>query len=258
MINDKQRKRTTKGGNSLGKSKERTNRIKRRLATYATVAVAANAGMTDSAQADVVYDDIDDITIVEETVGPGVVVGFDLDSNGTVDLNIGHQQTQPGIGAAVAFVPQSQLATNAIVASGSGLDANGVGDAFYIRNLASSTRINASLSPWATPTLNPANSRGDLGYLAFGTDVASCPDCQFPSDTTGFIGVQFDADGTTNYGWLRLSVEGSLNAITVHSFAYDNMGNGVHVPEPGGLGLLALGGIGVATMRRRRKRHPET
>ena len=249
MINDNQ---TTKGA-TLGRSKERTNRLKRRFATYATVAAAANAGLTESAHADIVYDDIDDVIIVEDTVGPGIVVGFDLDSNGTVDLNLAHQQTQPGIGAAVAFVPQSLLDTNAIVATGAGVDKDGVGDPFYVRNLASSTRINGSLSPWATPNFNPNNSRGDLGYLAFGADIASCPDCEFPSNTTGYIGVQFDADGQTNYGWLRLSVEGSLNTITVHSLAYDNMGNGVHVPEPGGLGLLALGGVGVAAMRRRKK-----
>jgi hypothetical protein len=158
------------------------------------------------------------------------------------------------VGAAVAFVPQSLLATNAIVASGSGVDSAGVGDPFYIRNLASSTRINASLTPWGKPNFDPMNSRGDLGYLAFGNASASCPDCEFPAGMTGYVGVQFDADGTTNYGWVRLGIsDGPLNKITVFSVAYDNMGNGIHVPEPGGLGLLALGGIGVAAMRRRRR-----
>ncbi len=240
-------------GDSTNTKRDGTNRIKRRLATYATVAAAANLGLTDSANGDVIYDDIDDVVILEDSVGTGVVVGFDLDSNGTVDLNFGHQQPTPGIGAAVAFVPESRLDTNAIIATGSGLDANGVGDAFYIRNLASSTRVNGSLSPWAKPQFDATNSRGDLGYLAFGANVSSCPDCEFPSGTEGYIGVQFDAEGTTTYGWVRVSVDGPLNAITVHSLAYDNMGGGVHVPEPGGLGLLAIGGLGVSAMRRRKK-----
>lgn len=231
---------------------ERQKRIKRRLATYATAAVAANVGFSDSVQADVVFNNLNDVMILEEAVGEGVVVGFDLDGNGTVDLNLAHQRASETVGTAVAFIPGDLVDTNAIIATGSGTDAQGVGDPFYVRNLVSSTRINASLTPWATPTYNPMNSRGDLGYLAFGTEPASCPDCEFPSGTSGFIGVQFDADGTTNYGWLRLSVEGSLNKITVHSSAYDNMGMGIHVPEPSGLGLLALGGVGLAAMRRRR------
>jgi len=82
---------------------------------------------------------------------------------------------------------------------------------------------------------------------------------------TGFIGFRFDNAGTTNYGWADISVNNDRNApaFTVNEWAYENMGNSIMVgatssgaaavPEPSSFAMLAMGAVGVAAWRRRRK-----
>jgi hypothetical protein len=77
-----------------------------------------------------------------------------------------------------------------------------------------------------------------------------------PPGTQAFVGFRFNAADGTHYGWIRLSVgPGSIDFV---SAAYQAMPNTAiaagAIPEPGTLGLLALGAVGVAGAAIKRRR----
>jgi hypothetical protein len=94
----------------------------------------------------------------------------------------------------------------------------------------------------------------DLAYAVAGEFAVAGP---------AYIGFQFDAGGGAGVqlGWALVTMNGeaNLNTFTWDSFAYTTAGEALRVgqisaiPEPGSLGVLALGAVGVAAIRRRRK-----
>jgi hypothetical protein len=86
-----------------------------------------------------------------------------------------------------------------------------------------------------------------------------------PNNTTGIIGFKFNPASTdgftpapngtpTNYGWFRMEVNTTTGGKIV-DWAYEStpgVGITAPVPEPSALGCLALGAIGLTTMRRRK------
>ena len=75
----------------------------------------------------------------------------------------------------------------------------------------------------------------------------------------GFIGFKFDAGNGTQYGWARVRMDSgpSANTYTLIDYAFADPGENIatgQVPEPGSLGLLALGGAGLLAWRKRRKK----
>jgi hypothetical protein len=82
---------------------------------------------------------------------------------------------------------------------------------------------------------------------------------------THYLGVKFDVSGTPEYGWVQLSAAAPFipledsSTFTIDAYAYNNSGGsitipGSAVPEPSSLALSALGAIGLAVLRARRKR----
>lgn len=83
---------------------------------------------------------------------------------------------------------------------------------------------------------------------------------EFLAPGLGLIGFRFDIGSGFQYGWARVIMEGApVNIFTVDEYAYatnssDQVFAGVSaVPEPGSLGMLALGAVGLAAVRKRRK-----
>ena len=79
---------------------------------------------------------------------------------------------------------------------------------------------------------------------------------QWLDQGTGFIGFRFNAGSGLQYGWIRVTMDGSPdNTFTVVDYAWADPGDMVaagQVPEPGSLGLLALGGVGLVAWRKHR------
>jgi hypothetical protein len=75
-------------------------------------------------------------------------------------------------------------------------------------------------------------------------------------DTRGFVGVQFDIPGgSPHFAYLDIGVDQPGNKLTLYGGAYESeSGVGIEagaIPEPSGLGLLAMGAAGLATWRRK-------
>lgn len=86
-----------------------------------------------------------------------------------------------------------------------------------------------------------------------------------PGGTTGYLGLEFQIGGQTHYGWAALTVsfEGEKGVGPYYElltgYAYDTVagqsidaGQTSSTPEPGSLGLLALGSLGLGFWRRRK------
>ncbi len=81
---------------------------------------------------------------------------------------------------------------------------------------------------------------------------------QFLNPGIGFLGIKFNIGAGTQYGWVRVNMVGAPdNAYTIVDYAYADAGDTIKagqtaVPEPGLLGMLALGAVGVSFWRRKR------
>lgn len=118
------------------------------------------------------------------------------------------------------------------------------------------------------------NSNGNI-------DITKNETNDFPSGNTKYLGLEFKSGGDSYYGWLRLSIAknpasdpttpGQAAGFTVSllDFAYNNVagalieagqGEGSTVPEPGTLGMLALGAVGLLAWKacQRRKNDRES
>jgi hypothetical protein len=105
-------------------------------------------------------------------------------------------------------------------------------------------------------TLNfgvPTSSRGDM---AWGPGYTNS---QFINSGTSYVAFTFNTAAGTQYGWAEIVMDNNapIHSGVLTSYSYTTAGEALAVgqraiPEPGALGLLALGGIGLATWRRKR------
>jgi hypothetical protein len=97
---------------------------------------------------------------------------------------------------------------------------------------------------------------GSRDFFGFGTMAVDASSGQFVNAVDGFVGFSFDDNGDTRYGWLRVITSGGPeNSFKIMEYAYAGSNEGIEagqVPEPGSLGLLATGGIGLLLWRKRR------
>ena len=104
------------------------------------------------------------------------------------------------------------------------------------------------------------NGTGSLAYNS------GFPNTQFGNAGEGFLAFRFNVGNGTQYGWARLQMDGKLaalpNAYEVVDVAFGAPGDLLWVgkldviSEPGSLGILALGAVGLLAWRRKRRSSP--
>ncbi len=191
---------------------------------YTVAASAAAGAMASSADAEVIYSGVQDLSVAQFTA-----TDLDIDGDGTGDVLLknyvfgGNYQ-----GLTVNYFPGKAAGFT------TGLN--------YTSALAEGTLIDAA----ATASGNFAQS---MAY-------ANNPDSQFDNATNAYIGLEFPISGPNHFGWIRVSIDNAAGTFVIHDWGYESTpGVGIEAgatPEPGTLGMLAAGAAGLACMRRRK------
>jgi PEP-CTERM motif len=207
-----------------------------RWAAYATAGAATAVGAVATAQADIHYSG----SINQHFVAPAgsQTVGY---------FNLGDAANRFGLA-------QTNLATSVGAAkfgifgvvSGAfaGFSAGGFA---YVSRLAFGANLNGG--NFAATAI--------IGTMAYAYGYANS---QWTAAGTGFIGFRFNAGSGTQFGWARITMDGAPgNTFSLVDYAWGDIGQVItagqtSVPEPGSLGLLALGGVGLLAWRKCRSK----
>ena len=217
---------------------------KTRWAAYAAAGAATALGANEAAEAGIIYHSSIDFKLDAATstaTTNTAIKSIDVNGDLTNDLQFIHR----GIVFSQPYGPYG-VASVAGVSGGkiAAFTANGYP---YAYNLAK-----------GNPTVSSGrNFLGTGGTMAF---TAGFTSSQFLDAGEGFVGFSFDAGQGTQYGWLAVQMTGQPhNAFTILDWAYADpgeaitAGEGRPVPEPGSLGLLATGALGLLLWRRSRR-----
>ena len=216
---------------------------KARWAGYAAAGAATALGAPELAEAGIIYSGLIN-EYLDGSIGlsrKSVAFPVDVNSDGNNELVMVHSgwmwsgsypDTYPAVPKGVALA----IGSNGQVA--------GLQGAYKYASNVAGQLIDSQL-----------NFLAGTAYMAY---VSGSAGSQFLEPGEKFIGFSFDADGGTHYGWLRVNMVGAdHNAFTVVDYAYESVvGAGIlagDVPEPGSLGLLATGAIGLLLWRHKRR-----
>lgn len=220
-------------------STQKTSPISKRLAAYAAVAgVTAATGGTASA-AEVVWD-------IPDVVVSGNGVNFNLLTGAVtpVPTYLYAPASAPGADGVMrigGFTSYGEIAAPQH-ATGVGFAGSAVPAGWQVGRLELGDVVSDALSFG----VNSAPSYGAFAYLRYGG--AS------PLDTRGIIGIEFTIGTDTHYGWAEVTALED-GTTTLHSFGYNDEVEvaSTSVPEPSSMGLLAMGALGLAGWRGRKR-----
>ncbi len=218
-----------------------------RWAGYAAAGAATALCSHESANAAIHYFDLGpDGVHVEGNLASRSYYGIDLDGapDGLGEVVIVHKGTAGGGG--YAYVYGYPIGGLPVEIAGSLKNSF-----FYAARLTDATRMYIRSTASGADRDFSATATMAMG-TGFGND-------EFLDAAEGFIGFKFDLGNGEQFGWVRVIMDGApLNAFTIMDYAYGDVGENVYagqmssVPEPGSLGLLATGGIGLLLWRRKR------
>jgi hypothetical protein len=174
----------------------------KKVLNYAAMS-AAILGTADAATGQVVYTDIDDVSL--DTADAFYQVDFDGDA--VLDINLGVTNFTGGPGATARGSDGTSFNGNGIV----GEEAGGF---YYPSNLAAGVTVDAG-----SPVLTSV--RGDMYVYACYSNSLWCGEV-----TDGYVGASFDVGGNTHYGWVRLDIlsngTGGFGTMIIKDFAYES------------------------------------
>jgi len=184
-----------------------TNSLQKKLMKY-SLATGAIMLAGISANAQVVYTDVDP----DETFAT-VDTQYDLDLNndGTVDFHILRLSGTAGAAIRVVSCPAGNEVLGSTSATG----------AFF-----NAYALDADVAIDATETIWNGTINGGALTLAWGSGSGNWA----AGATDKYLGLRFDIDGATHYGWVRLDAAAAGESFTVKDFAYES------TPE---LGIIA-------------------
>ena len=221
--------------------------LSQKFGIYSAIGVAG--GMTfgsTSAEADIIITDIN----MSATVGQPLGIDFDGDGNDEFVFDLRPDVGQNAYGSYSNWAAIGGVGTDDLFVS---TDPSPFGGQSYgPNNLMRGDVVSGGLSFAGDGPLQLAytNYSSSLNFGAFNT-----------LNPSGYIGVQFDFNGSNVFGWIEVDVIGDVtqanfaNAeIFVGRIAFEDDGSPITIlPEPSSIGLLAMGAAALAWRRRRNK-----
>jgi len=224
--------------NQTPRIRKRSSISKKKWASYAAAAAAAVSIGTHTAEADIIH------VVVGAPTGT-----LSADQGGSQYFQLYHPALNINVNIELSHVNLSTYSTNGAAFLNVGYGAAFIGAAGngrqYVSNLASGFLVSGG------GFLGSIGIAGTLAYSAYNSGA------QFLNAGSGYIGFRFnDADDVQQHGWIRVTLDGApLNSLTIEEFAFTTRGESIavgQVPEPGSLGLLALGALGLMCTRSRK------
>ncbi len=234
-------KRTSRKPSKLSES------VQRHLNAYALAASAAGVGMlalAQSAEAKVVY------TKTHQVIGTGAVYSLDFDHKGTTDFlirELGYSATSTGNYNALLVKESPGNAVEGYIGGG-----------WWSSHFASALKRGERIGPGQRFIRD--GREGEVLASVVRWDVGTGRYGQWVDVNSRYLGLRFEIDGETHYGWVRLNVhlQGLDITATLTGYAYETIPNkpiitgktkgpDVITLEPGSLGALAAGAAGRST-----------
>jgi hypothetical protein len=229
------------------KTIELRERFNKRWLGYATAAGAAGVGMlaaSQPAQADIIYTPANIHLTVPGGIGTAQA-SIAFDNGQDFDVFVFNRAFPTYCSWCVGHEEVFGDVYTEVGASGRALNAGPLPKGFKIGSMGSAPK-SASLMGWVSRGV-PSSRRGTFKSISSAGPWAG---------QQGYLGVKFDLNGQIHYGWVAGKGEGTEFDIT--GWAYNTIANAPidagqgATPEPGTLGLLALGSLGLGFWRRRK------